>query len=392
MLNRIKLHFLALSIFGEGSRHLATVLLSILIIFILSSMLFISSSLRYTVTTALKSEADMVVQRIRGGRLVDLPLSWERDIVNTRGISSVSPRVWGRYFSTPKGKSFLIIGVDFLDTNANKALSNIIKSTNLKAFLNGHNMLVSPKIKEWLSKRFYKDSYSFLAPNGKFIKMNIFATIPKNSDLLSNDVVIMPIEDAREILGVKEGFATDLILNVPNDAQKSFIEDKLSSLHYDIRVVSKKETLANYDKAFNFRNGIFITLFLILLATFSLILYQRYNQAYSSQKRQIGIYRALGWSIKDILTLKAFESVIIILGSYILGVSLAYIFVYIFNAPILKEIFLGGSNLSNDAILIPIIDFSALSSIFLLYAIPFMASILIPVWKIAISDPKEAML
>ena len=324
--------------------------------------------------------------------MVDLPLSWERDIVNTRGISSVSPRVWGRYFTSPKGKSFLIIGIDFLDENANKALSNIIKSTDLKAFLNGHNMLVSPKIKEGLSKRFYKDSYNFLAPNGKFIKMNISATIPKNSDLLSNDVVIMPIEDAREILGVKEGFATDLILNVPNDAQKSFIEDKLSSLHYDIRVVSKKETLANYDKTFNFRNGIFITLFLILLATFSLILYQRYNQAYSSQKRQIGIYRALGWSIKDILTLKAFESVIVILGSYIVGVSLAYIYVYIFNAPILKEIFLGGSNLSSDAILIPIIDFSALSSIFLLYAIPFMASILIPVWKIAISDPKEAML
>ena len=136
MLNRVKLHFLALSIFGEGSRHLATVLLSILIIFILSSMLFISSSLKYTVTTALKSEADIVVQRVRGGRLVDLPLSWERDIVNTRGISSVSPRVWGRYFTSPKGKSFLIIGIDFLDENANKALSNIIKSTDLKAFLN----------------------------------------------------------------------------------------------------------------------------------------------------------------------------------------------------------------------------------------------------------------
>ena len=392
MLNRVKLHFLALSIFGEGGRHLATVLLSILVIFILSSFLFISSSLRYTVTTALKNEADMTVQRVRGGRLIETPMSWEREIVNTRGVSSVTPRVWGRYFTKLKDISFLIIGIDFLDSNANKALSEIISSTDLKAFLNGHNMLVSPKVKDWLQKRFYDKSYSFLSPSGEFIQMNIFGTLPKNSDLLSNDVIVMPIEDARRVLGVDENHSTDFILNVPNDAQRVYIEDKLSALHYDIRVISKKESLASYDESFNFRNGFFLTLFMILLATFSLILYQRYTQSYSAQKRQIGIYRALGWSIKDILTLKTYETIVIIVGSYIVGVGLAYIFVYILNAPILREIFLGGSNLANEAVLIPVIDFSALSSIFLLYAVPFMASVLIPVWRIAVSDPKEAML
>ena len=392
MLNRIKLHFLALSIFGEGSRHLATVLLSILVIFILSSVLFISSSLKYTITTALKSEADMTVQRVRGGRLVDTPMSWEEEIVNIKGVSSVSPRVWGRYFTKPKDISFLIIGIDFLDTNANKALSKIIGSTDLKAFLNGNNMLVSPKIKEWMQKSFFNKSYSFLSPNGEFIKMNIFGTLPKNSDLLSNDVIVMPIENARRVLGVDENYTTDFILNVPNDAQRVYIEDKLSSLHYDIRIISKKESLASYDEAFNFRNGFFLILFMILLSTFCLILYQRYTQSYSAQKRQIGIYRALGWSIKDILSLKSYETIVIIVASYIVGVGLAYIFVYILNAPILRDIFLGGTNLSNDAILIPVIDFSALSSIFLLYAVPFMASVLIPVWKISVSEPKEAML
>ena len=392
MLNRVKLHFLSLSIFGEGGRHLATVLLSMLVISILSSVLFVSSSMKYTVTTALQNEADMTIQRVRGGRLADIPMSWEKDIVNTRGVSRVSPRVWGRYFTKPKGKSFLIIGIDFLDTNANRALSKIINSTNLKKFLNGHNMIVSPKVKEWMQQRFYNNSYSFLSPSGKFIQMNIYSTLPKNSDLLSNDVIVMPIEDAGKILGVKEGYATDMTLNVPNDAQKVFIEDKLSSLHFDIRVVSKKESLAAYDESFNFRNGFFLTLFMILLATFSLILYQRYTQSYSAQKRQIGIYRALGWSIKDVLTIKAYETAVIITGSYITGVGLAYMFVYVANAPLLRDIFLGSANLDPDIVLIPVIDFSALSSIFLLYAIPFAASVLIPVWKIAVSDPKEAML
>ena len=76
MLDRVKLHFFFFFFFGEGSRHLASVLLSIVVIFILSSALFISSSLKYTVVTALKNEADMTVQRVRGGRLVDIPMEW----------------------------------------------------------------------------------------------------------------------------------------------------------------------------------------------------------------------------------------------------------------------------------------------------------------------------
>ena len=131
---------------------------------------------------------------------------------------------------------------------------------------------------------------------------------------------------------------------------------------------------------------------MILLATFSLILYHRYTQSYSTQKRQIGIYRALGWSIKDVLLLKSYESLIIVIGSYIIGVGVAYIYVYIFNAPIIKDIFLGGSNLSADVVFVPVVDLLTLVSIFLLYAIAFIASVLIPVWQVAVSDPKEAML
>ena len=86
------------------------------------------------------------------------------------------------------------------------------------------------------------------------------------------------------------------------------------------------------------------------------------------------------------------ETFLVVLISYVIGIFIAYIYVFVLGAPLLKEIFLGGQNLHNMLTFVPIIDFSVLTSIFLLYALPFIAAVLIPVWRVSVTDPKEAML
>jgi len=76
----------------------------------------------------------------------------------------------------------------------------------------------------------------------------------------------------------------------------------------------------------------------------------------------------------------------------VLGVILAYVYVFVFDAPLLSSIFLGAENIERNLGFVPVLDFSVLSSIFLIYAVPFIASVLIPVWRVAVTDPKEAML
>lgn len=113
---------------------------------------------------------------------------------------------------------------------------------------------------------------------------------------------------------------------------------------------------------------------------------------YSSERRHIGLLRALGWSINDVLKFKFMETFVIVTISFIIGVFVAYMYVFIFGAPYLREVFLGGQNLQNTLIFVPVLDFSVLTSIFLIYALPFIAAVLIPVWRVSVTDPKEAML
>jgi ABC-type antimicrobial peptide transport system permease subunit len=122
-----------------------------------------------------------------------------------------------------------------------------------------------------------------------------------------------------------------------------------------------------------------------------LILYQRYSMINSSDKKEIAILRSVGWSIKDVLKLKVSETLIVGLFAFVLGILSAYVYVFILNAPLLRNIFLGFNNLENSATFTPVFDFGLLSSLFLFFIVPFAASVLIPVWKIAITDPNEAM-
>ena len=391
-LNSPFLSFLTLEFFKERKKHIGVVAISLVILFLLASILFISSSIRHSIEQTLDAQPDFVVQKIQGGVRVNAPVDWMDSMLEIYGVSKVTARVYGRYFFKSKQDSFLIVGVDFMDEQSHKGLRQIMDSTDLKKFLDGEHMLVGQGVSEYLKEHFYTKYYSFMTAKGDFKKVNIFKVLPKESSLISNDMIIVSQDLAREILGMSEEEVSDIALSVPNGDEWDNVEDKISAFYYDLRVVTKHDIKKAYENLYNYKGGVFLILFLIAIVTFVLILYQRYAMVYSSERRNIGLLRALGWSIADVLKLKFFETIIVVVISFIVGIVLAYTFVFVFGAPLLREIFLGGANMKNSLVLVPVIDFGVLSSIFLIYTVPFVAAVLIPVWKISVTDPKEAML
>jgi len=392
MHNNAFFHFLSLLLFKQKNKHIGAIFISVIIIFLLSSVLFISSSLQKSLQSMLKNQPDFTISRLQAGRAVDTPTEWIEKIVQIDGVSAVTPRVYGRYFFAPNENSFLIVGVDFFDEQSNRSLQELMETTDLKSFFAMPSMLVGEGVQKFMTAHYYSDSFSFKLPNGSFKKVAIAQQLPSSTNLIANDMIVMPLELAKEIFAMEEESITDIALNVPNDAEWDTIVGKLHLLFYDAQVIDKREISKAYKSLYNYKGGLFLILYLITIITFMLILYQRYSMVYSAEKKEIGILRAIGWSIQDILKLKFYETLVIVISSFILGVVLAYIFVFIFDAPLLQEIFLGGENLANSVVFVPTIEFGILGSLFLFFALPFFASVLIPVWKIAVTPPKEAML
>lgn len=385
-------HLLTLLLFKQRSKHIGAVLISVIIIFLLSAVLFLSSSIQHALYATLQKQGDFTITRIQAGSAVNTPTDWIDKILEIEGVTDVAPRIYGRYFFAPREHSFLVVGIDFFDRQNSQNLQALIGGIDLKRFLSEDNMIVGEGVKMFLQSHYFTKDFTFKTPSGNFKKVGIYQTLPKESNLIANDMIVMPIDLAREIFGLGENEVTDITFNVPNLAEWDNIITKLHLLFYDVRVVEKREIKKAYRNLYNYKGGLFLILYLITLVTFMLILYQRYAMVYSAERKEIGILRAVGWSIKDVLKLKLYENLIIVVVSFVTGVVLAYFYVFILGAPLLKEIFLGGANLANDVTFVPVIEFGILGSILLFYAVPFLAAVLIPAWKIAVTPPKEAML
>ena len=384
-------NFLFLLLFTHKSKHLAIFFISILIVFLSSSILFISNTLKKEIFTTLENQSDFVIQKINSGKSQYTPISWIEDFKEISGVKNIQQRVYGQYYFMPENVYFTIVGIDLFEEGSSKNIKELLKVLNISEFLQSDSMIIGNGIKKLFDKYRYTDSYDFKLFNNDLKEIKIFKDLPQKANLVANDLIIMDINLAKEILNIKEDEATDIVLNVPNNLERANVKDQLILKHSNTRILQKENLKKEYENMFNYKGGIFLILFIVVILTFTLILYQRYSMISLGDKKEIGILKAVGWSIKDILKLKIMENFIVAFMAFIIGIILSYIFVFILNAPILKNVFIGSQNLQNDFIFNANIQIDSLITLFLFFMIPFLSAVLIPVWKVAIIDSTQSM-
>ncbi|MDN5086972.1 ABC transporter permease [Aliarcobacter butzleri] len=391
MKNSVFFNFIFLLLVKHKSKHFAIFLISIFIVFLTSSILFIKNSLQKEISQALENQSDFIIQKTIANKIKDIDTSLIDEFYEINGVSKVTQRVYGQYYFMPENVYFTIIGIDFFEETTNQDLKELLNFLNISNFLEKDSMIIGNGVKKVLDKYAYFDSYDFKLENENSKNIKIFKDLPKEANLIANDLIIMDINIAKKILDIKPDFATDIILYVPNPLERQNVKEQILLKESNIRILQKDELKKEYENMFNYKGGIFLILFIVVIFTFILVLYQRYSMISSNDKREIGILKAVGWSIKDIIKLKIIENFIVAFMAFIIGVIFAYIFVFILQAPILKNIFIGFSNIKNDFILNQNIKISNLITLFLFFMVPFLSAVLIPVWKIAVIDATKSM-
>lgn len=391
MKNSVFFNFIFLLLAKHKSKHFAIFLISIFIVFLTSSILFIKNSLQKEISQALENQSDFIIQKTIANKIKDIDTSLIDEFYEINGVSKVTQRVYGQYYFMPENVYFTIIGIDFFEETTNQNLKELLNFLNISKFLEKDSMIIGNGVKKVLDKYAYFDSYDFKLENENSKNIKIFKDLPKEANLIANDLIIMDINIAKKILDIKPDFATDIVLDVPNPLERQNVKEQILLKESNIRILQKDELKKEYENMFNYKGGIFLILFIVVIFTFILVLYQRYSMISSNDKREIGILKAVGWSIKDIIKLKIIENFVVAFMAFIIGVIFAYIFVFILQAPILKNIFIGFSNIKNDFILNQNIKISNLITLFLFFMVPFLSAVLIPVWKIAVIDATKSM-
>ena len=362
-----------------------------LLVFLLSSVFFITNSIKYELNATLDALPEIVLQMRKGARHHDIQIKEVAKILEIEGVSDAVARVWGYYYFATSGVYFSLVGVDIYEEQYKESLQIIVQNYEQNITDTEPSMIIGEGVQKMMRKNYYEEYFNFIKPSGALMRVNIAGSFDKATALESSDMIVMSKDTLREIFDMSDDMATDIAIKVANPDEIATVALKLQTLYPSAHVVTKEDMRVSYENIFNHKSGIFLALFLSAFFTFFIIIYDKVSGLSSEEKREVGIQKALGWRIDDVLKEKFYESFIISFFSYIIGIILAMAFVYIFQAPLLGDIFLGYSELKPSFDLPFVLDVQTLFLIFFLSVPLYIAATLIPSWRIATLESDEVI-
>jgi ABC-type lipoprotein release transport system permease subunit len=378
------------SLTRRGAKNLFIFVIFSVMVFLLASIFMITHALKAEMFSTLASLPQITVQRIVAGRQTSIPAARADRIAEIFGVADAQPRVWGFYYFPKAGVNFSIVGVEAFGRAYTKELRKIADTFGEK-LVGGDTMIVGEGVRETMRRNFYRDYFLFVKPDGNLRKVTLAGVFKPETTLESNDIVVMENALVREIFQMPEEMATDIVVRVPNRDEVTTIARKIREIYPDTRVITNEDLRISYQNVFDYKSGIFLALFVVATFTFFIIIYDKASGLSSEEKREIGILKALGWKIGDIMRVKFFEAAVISVTAYLLAVTLAVGYVFILQAPLLKSLFMGFSVLKPPFELPFALDAGTLALIFFATVPVYIAATLIPSWKAATLEADEVI-
>jgi ABC-type lipoprotein release transport system permease subunit len=379
------------ALFRNRSKNIFILVVFTLLTALLSSVFLITGSIKHELHSTVDALPQITVQKIKAGRHYDIETDIADEIIGISGVSEAIPRVWGYYYFENAGVNFSLVGIDQYEQQYKNSFNNVVKKFDFDELNSADQMVVGEGVKAVMSKSYYSEYFNFIKPDGTFKKVTIAGTFDSETELESNDMILMSKESVREIFDIAENKATDIMVKVPNPEEVTTIASKIKLMYPDTRVISSTDLKVSYQNIFDYRAGVFLALFTVALFTFFMIIYDKASGLSSEEKREIGILKAIGWRVDDVLKEKFYESFILSFLAFLMGTVLAFGFVYLFQAPLLREIFVGYSQLKTSFELPFIFDIQTLFLVFFLSVPIYIAATIIPSWRAATLEVDEVI-
>jgi ABC-type lipoprotein release transport system permease subunit len=371
------------------SKNIFILVVFTLLTFLLTSIFLITSSIKHELQSTVDALPQITVQKIKAGRHNEIDVSVADRILTIAGVSEAVPRVWGYYYFENMGVNFSVVGIDQYETQYKESFAKLIKKFDFDEL--GSSMVVGRGVKEVMESSYYKEYFNFIKPDGTLKKMTVAGVFDGDTELESNDMILMSKESVREIFDISDDKATDIVVKVPNIDEITTVASKIKLMYPDTRVITSSDLQISYQNIFDYKSGLFLALFVVSLFTFFMIIYDKASGLSSEEKREIGILKAIGWRVDDVLKEKFYEAFIVSFLAYLLGLLIAFGFVYLFQAPLLREIFVGYSQLKTSFELPFVFDMQILFLVFLLSVPIYVGATIIPSWRASTLEVDEVI-
>ena len=360
-----------------------------MVVTLLSAVLFATSALKGEAERGRRTQPDVLVQRLAGGRPALIDPQSIAFLERLPSVRRATARVWGYVFLPSLRANVTVIGRP-LEAADLGSVRGVIKSgrdaraDERGAAVIGNALAAVLNVQDG-------DVISLPSPREDAPTLNLVGVFDSPVALYTSDVVLTDIETARAILDVPADRATDVAIELGNPEEASIVTRAILEKRPELRVLDKRILARTYQLTYGRRAGIVLAAALPALLAMLILAWERIGGLAPAERREIAVQKAVGWSTADVLYAKFYESVLVGSLAFGAGVALAYLWVFLLGAPLLREVLSGWSVLYPEAALTPAVDPADLAGVAAMVLLPFFSVAIFPAWRAAIVDPLQAM-
>lgn len=361
-------------------RNLAIVAGLALVLALAESVTMLTSALRAEYERGAVAIPDLVAQSVVGGRpgLVAAPAL---DALRARpGVASVEPRIWG-YLYLPSIEANVTV-VSELGHAADDV--RIVEGRRPRG---RGEVALGRTLADALGLRL--GDTAALPSGAVFTSYRVVGLFRASTAIRTADLALVVPDDARALLGVPSGMATDLAVRLRTPDESTPVANEIRRTLPGARVLERALVTRTYALTFGARSGLVYAMLLPAIAALLLLAWDRLTGLGEDERREIAVLKLLGWSTNDVLTARMAESGLVATTGAVLGFGLAYVDVFVLGAPLLRDALFGWSRLVPELVLTPTIDAFDLLSMLGSVVLPFVLVSVVPAFVAAMRDPIE---
>jgi len=322
---------------------------------------------RDTARLLLAAGPSLVVRRVSAGGWTPLPadeaVSHAERVV---GVTQATPRIWG----VARGPSGPVTVVGLVTDHSLAAAEDLRRlHPALSALPPGH-AVVGPGL-------------AGLAPAGRVVlraarvrEIAIAGTLDEELSMAAHDVIIVPADDARALLGIAPGAASDLAVTVFHDQeQEAITPDLAAAFPWPVQITTRTEMLGAYSGGATRRGSIAMVALVPALLALAFIVLGVWRAA-ADQRRELALLHALGWTTGDIVRLRVVAGLLVGVPAIAVGLAGAYQGVFGAGADWVGELLFGWTGPSVVLTLTPAGAVWVLLEVAAMVLLPYLVAVL----------------
>jgi hypothetical protein len=347
-----------------------------LTIAIVGTLLLFPRAVQDTLNTLLNASPSIVLRRFDAAGFCPLPVSASvRAAQTVVGVVAVRPRIWG-----------LVNGPDGLLTLVG------VQREGMPQGLAGQLTRLPERGEVIIG--FGVASGKFAGQSGGTLELEgvtrqtyqIIDRLPEKTSLFTHDLILMNPEDARHLIGLPKGYASDLAIDVfHEEEQDAILSDLAAAFSWPVRCVTRRQSQGMSASRLNrARTLVAIT---VIPAVLALCLLVAVNTRKSmGRQSDLGIMKATGWTTGDIIRFQMYRELFVCLPSAVVGICLSFVLVYGPGASWVADFFFGWKTIPPSFYLQTTGAATVVLEVAALVLVPVIASAFLPALKGATSD------